>query len=142
MTGSTYNCDTWAEVQQSATTPMSLGSAGPAASNTDTNFDLQVADDMFLRTLELITQNATMGDRVTVQVIDTNGVTGAPPGTVVAQPVLNWNVIPGTNDINYESVTPRKILGTMTIRAIYHNSSLILNTVNIGINYNFLKILF
>lgn len=136
----TYNRDTWNEVGASFIQPYATGVKGSAAANMSTTFDLTLADDVFIRGLEAVVSGASMGDTISISVIDANGVTGYPPGTVVFTPVSNWNIEVGNSLLSYSSVTPKKALATMKLRVCYNNTSL-LNNVDVGINFNLLKIL-
>lgn len=139
-TGTIYNRDVWSDIQANMVQPYAIGIKGSADPNCTTAFDFTLADDVFLRAIETVITGAHMGDTISISVIDVNGVTGYPPGTVVATPVQNWNVPDGSTSVGYTSVTPRKALATMKVRVSYTNTSL-LGSVNVGVNFNFLKIL-
>lgn len=103
-----------------------------AGVGTTTNLDLSLSDDCIITGLELIVQNATMGDSIALQVLAGASVVGNPlPGP--------WYV-PATGDSNFDFVIPQKIVGGLKLRAIYTNSSL-LGTPFVAINYKLWKVL-
>ena len=140
MIGSKYAADRWIDIQQDKVAPASMGASASCAAGSSTNVDVVLTDDMFVVGLEFIAVGALVGDTVTLQVIDTNGVV-SPPGTVIMTPVSNWNVSSDQQMfLKYQAITPKKVLGTMTIRAIYTSTSF-LSPVILKINYIFLKVL-
>lgn len=142
MIGSTYNPGSWKDIYASSVAFASVGIAQPCQPHTSTNIDLVLTDDIFIRGIEFLASGALFGDTVSLQVIDTAGVTGAPPGTVIATVVSAFNVATDQQKfLAYEAVAPKKALATMTIRAIYTSNSLLV-PVNVAINYILLKPLF
>lgn len=135
----TYNRNTWQEVHSNVTQPYNIGIQGSADPLTITSFYLTLTDDIFIRGVEVVYAGATMGDTITLSVIDTNGITGVPPGTMIACPVNGWNLSSGAETLRYTSLTPRKALATMKLKVDYNNTGN--SSVIIGINFNCLKIL-
>jgi len=141
MNNSKYLADRWADVQQDKVAPFSSGISVTCFPNQSTNVDLVLTDDVFFQGLEVLLSGATFGDTVSMLVIDTNGITGVPPGTVLLAPVLNWNVeTDRQKTLTYEAVVPKKALASFTIRAVYNSTSL-LTPVKMAINYKMLRLL-
>lgn len=138
MIASTYAPQRWTDLETAKVQPNTKGIKGIASANVTTTFDTQVADDSFVRSIELITNGAAMGDTVTVQLVDKDGVY-FPANSVLAMPVSTYNVL-NSNAIHYESVCPFKILGGLYIRINYVNTNA-LTTVNLGVNFILLKAL-
>jgi hypothetical protein len=141
MINSTYNADRWDMVASYAIAPLAIGLTASCAAGTSTNLDYVLTSDAFFRGIQFLVSGATFGDTISLKIIDTLGVTGAPPGTVLLTPVSNWNIVSDQqNSITYESVVPKKIPGTFTIRIVY-NSTGLLTPVSLAVNYELLNIL-
>lgn len=117
-----YNPQHEWEFEKSKLNADGQGVQGSATAGSTTNFDVVLTDDCLYTGVWIAVSGSANGDAAKLQVIDTNGITGFPPGTVLLQAV-NWG-IPGFNfseqfDYNY----PAKVLATMTIRIIYTSAA-------------------
>lgn len=139
MTGSTYTCSRWADLQSQYVKPNALGIVGTATAGQITTKDYTLTDDIFIRGIEVLVNGSAFGDSITIQVLDTNNLMGYGAGAVVSTPVTAWNVSNTLNIFEYESIVPQKGLATFTVRIIY--TSVGLTEVSFGINFLFLKIL-
>ena len=138
MVKSTYFSDTWGLMQAGSVLPNAIGITGLASARTSTSIDYTLKDDVFFRGIEFIARNQSFGDTLSLEVIDTNGITGVPPGTTILTPVSNWNLVTDFQRVlQYMSVTPQKALATMTLRLTYNSTGN--SDVNVAINYIFLK---
>lgn len=141
MTGSTYTSQEWTNVQANAVSPFAIGVTATATAGTSTVKNYVLTDDVFIRGVEFLTDtNVQFGDTVSIQVIDTNGITGLPAGTVLNTPISNWNLETVQRKVSYDSVTPQKGLATFTVSITYTSTGLF--SVNFAANFLFLKILF
>lgn len=140
MIGSTCAPNRWQEVEVSKVQSATMGATGTATANTTTNIDVLISDDCLISSIELIASNATFGDTVTVKIIDKDGVY-APPNTVLATPVTNFNIIGDTQlQARYDAIAPFKILGGVYFRFAYTSTSLLTN-VSVAANLILAKLL-
>lgn len=140
MQGSTYTCSRWSDLQSQYVATMAMGIQDVCPVGQIKTTDFILTDDVFIGGVEFIAQNNVGGDNLTIRVIDTNGVTGYPPGTVLSTPVSNWNISEIQKMVSYEAIIPQKARAGFTIRIVYTSTGTI-NDVNFGINFSLLKIL-
>lgn len=136
MQNSTYNADTWNQVQASATRANALGIRKSCPANTQTNIDYLLTDDVFLRAIEMLAQGVTFGDTIDLQVLDAEL-------NILLTPVSGWALAASAMQtvVKYESIVPQKLLAGMTLRVIYNSTGLLL-PANVAVNYVVPKILF
>ena len=75
--------------------PFGAFSGTTIVAGTTTNWDVPLPQTMTLRGASLFSSNATLGDWISVSVIDINNVTGAGANAVLGQYVLSWYIVPG-----------------------------------------------
>lgn len=139
MTGSTYTCSRWLDLQSQYIKPNAIGITGTATAGQTTIKDYALTDDVFIRGIEVLTDGSAFGDSITIQVLDSNNLMGYGAGAVVSTPVSNWNISPTKSFLSYEAIVPQKGLATFTVRVNY--TSVGETDVAFGINFLFLKIL-
>ena len=140
MIGSKFTANRWEDVLSDTVMPNSVGLTGSCTAGSSSTVSYVLTDDMFFRGLDFVVDAPSFGDTITMEIIDTNGITGVPPGTVLATPISNWNISPAQKFLSYEGVVPKKGLATFTINVIYTSAASI-GTVNFGINFILLKLL-
>lgn len=113
------------------------GVTSSISAGTTTNIDYLLTDDCLITGVELISNNGNYGDYIIMQVVDTTGIAGYPPNTVLEQIGTNW-YLPPTADTQFEIVYPAKIITGLTLRIIYKSTAL-LGTTFIAINYKLHK---
>lgn len=139
VTNSTYTCTRWIDIQSQYISPLASGVTGQCLEGEPATVDTVLSDDIFIRGIEVMCDAVRLGTVTTIQIIDTNGITGVPPGTVVATPVNKWNIPEISKMLSYEAVVPFKAPATFTIRITVIPPSE--EPLNFAINYLFLKIL-
>lgn len=134
MIRSIYAPQTWDEVVVSNIRPNVIGVQASIPSGTTQNVDTKIVDDSLFRGIKLIANNTTFGDTISVRVVDVDGVY-APPGTVLASPVLNFNISSDQQlQADYESIAPFKILGGLYLRVTYNSTGGLLSSVQLGVD--------
>jgi hypothetical protein len=104
------------------------------------SIDYTFTDDCLLTGIVFFSNSSQYGDYANLQIVDTNGITGAPPGTVLLQPATNWYICPNqyfSADVQY----PAKIIAGLTIRLVYVSTSVGLGSTFVAINYKLHKCL-
>lgn len=140
MTGSTFSPTTWRDVDTTKAQPSTVGFQGNCAANQTQNTDFLIVDDSLMRGIKFLARGVTFGDKITISVIDKDGVY-FPANTVVAVPIKDFNCIADQQtQAEYEAIAPQKFLGGLYLRVAYTNSG-ILSTVNFGINLIMMKVL-
>lgn len=70
---------------------------------------------------------ARLGDKITIQIVDLDGMTGAPPGTVLASPVDGVHVPPGgtgTTLLEFSTGQTMPMVKETYLRFTYHSDGL------------------
>lgn len=107
--------------------------------NTTSNVDLTLTDDCLITGAWLIISNSQNTDYLCFQIVDTTGVTGLPPGTVLNQFITNWYLDSSVNT-QFDMLYPAKILSGLTLRVVYTSTSSTISPL-ISINYKLHKVL-
>ena len=86
------------------------------------------------------TIGASLGDSVSLQVIDKDNILGYGANTVLGQYVTNWFMNPQESvQINFQNGYPAKIVGGLYLRAIYYSVGG--TDVEVILNYRLHKVL-
>lgn len=142
MTNSKYNPTTWSEMDAFKSAPYTFGIVNSCAANSTTTFDTLIADDVFIKNLELVLNSHAMGDSITLKIIDKDNVLGFGANFVLATPVTDYNIASDMQKQGgYEAVVPKKIPGGTYLRVQYTATGLLLS-VRVMINFISLKALF
>lgn len=141
MSGSTYAPQTWTDVQALWVKPTAEGISDSCVIGSSKVTDYVLTDDILIRGIEFYATGLSFGDTITIDVIDTNGITGLPPGTILNTPVKNWRLNAQDKMLKYESVAPLKGLATFTVRFTYNSVGFGLGSVNYAINLATMKVL-
>lgn len=142
MTNSHYNPQTWVEMEAAKVLPSTVGVTFTASANTTTTNDVLIADDLFVRFLELILNGHQMNDTISMSFIDKDNVLGFGANFVVATPVSNYNIAADQQKQGgYEAIVPKKIPGGIYARFAYTSAALI-GTTRVEVNIIGLKALF
>ena len=140
MTGSTFSPTTWRDVDSTKAQPATVGFQGSCEAGRTESIDFLISDDNIVRAIEFLAQDVTFGDKVDVVIVDKDG-RYAPPGTVLATPIKEFNCVADQQkQANYEAVVPTKILGGLYFRVTYYSTGLLL-PVQFGINLILMKVL-
>jgi len=117
-----------------------------AAAGTDTTNDFEITDDCLVDGAVVFAKGAALGDKITFQIVDVNGVMPdglggtLPPGTIMGQYVTGWYLNPdSTFQGEFDSSYPAKIPAGLFLRTIY--TSVGATDVTFIINYKLHKIL-
>lgn len=140
MLGSTYAPQSWVDLEASKVSPNVIGVQGSVTAGLTQSVDQLVADDSLIRSIQFLVRNANFGDKLSVSVVDKDGVY-APANTVLAAPVNNFNVNSDQQQqSSYDAAAPFKILGGLYIRTTYTSTGII-TPVTVETNFLLLKIL-
>lgn len=140
-TNTTYNPQHVHAFEKSKLNANGHHAKGQATVGGTTNFDYVLTDDCMYTGSWFLLNGGTNGDTAQLQVIDTNGITGAPPGTVLLQGV-DWGMPSFTINEQFDFVYPAKILATMTIRLVYNSVAALLSPAPyVIINHKLHKVL-
>lgn len=104
---------------------------------TTASVDLVLTEDHLLSGVWSIVSNGNFGDEITLQIIDTNGTYTGVTGYVLAQ-FIHW-YLPANTAMQFDVPYPAKILGGMSIRAIYKSTGS--SDVSFAANYKLHKVL-
>jgi len=141
MINSTYVPGKWSEIDSGKVAPFVFGITQTVPASQTTNINYILTDDVIIRGIEFLAKGSNFGDTISLKIIDTNGVTGVSPGTIIAVIVSNYILSSDLQKfLSYESVVPKKILATMTIQISYTSTG-ILTPINTAINFLLLKTL-
>lgn len=100
-----------------------FGTMFTATANQTTTYDLKISSSVYLKGGIMYTAPGTVGDTLTVQVIDKDNITGLGANTVLATYINNWYVIPeDMNAVEDVSLSQPMVAG-LYIRFIYNNSN-------------------
>jgi hypothetical protein len=130
----TYNPIHVADFDKTRLLLAAQGVTANASYGTSTNLDLLLSDDCLLTGLVFFTNSGAYGDYANLQIVDTTGITGAPPGTVLDQVATNWYICPNQY-FEVESVYPAKIMAGLTIRLVYTSTSIGVGSTFVAVNY-------
>jgi hypothetical protein len=101
------------------------GITGTATAGTSTNIDYQLPEDRLVLGAYAILSNHVLGDSMTVQVVDKDGLY-YPAGTVLNQFTSSWYVASDTQtQRGMEAPYPAKILAGLYLRCIYTSTGLL-----------------
>jgi hypothetical protein len=115
------------------------GITGSIVGGTTGTLDYTLVDDCLLTGVTFFTNNASYGDSVNLQVVDTGGVL-YPPGTVLLQVATNWYVSP-EDLVNIDFQYPAKLITGLTLRVLYTSVSAPEITTSAFMNYKLHKVL-
>lgn len=139
--GSTYNPQTWRDMESARVAPASLGASQTMTHGECTYLDILVPDDNFVRGIEIYCMNQVFGDTASIKVIDKDNVIGLGVNTILATPVSSWNITSDSQrQANYEAVIPKKIPGGTYLRISYTSIG-DTNDVDLRVNLIMLKAL-
>lgn len=127
-----YNPERLTDLQNSLLVGAARGVSAVCSADGVTNLDLVLTDDVLMTGLCFIVSGATLGDYVSLQVLDPNN-------NVVAQPVSKWYV-PANDSQDFNMVFPVKALARFTLRAVYCATALDLTPI-LAVNYKLWKVL-
>lgn len=140
MIGSTYQPQTWTDLEASKVAPNTIGATGTATLGISTNIDVLISDDSFIRKIEFFCKNHVFGDKVSITIIDIDNVYGYGAGFVMATPVTNWNITEDSQkQASYDAAIPKKIPGGTYLRLTYASVGLV--DVSTALNLILLKAL-
>lgn len=95
-----------------------------AAANQTTTYSYELTSPVYLRGGVLYATPSTIGDRLTVEIVDVNNILGEGANTVIAIYVNGWYVMPGVvNQIEDISVSEQLPSG-LYVNFLYNNTSL------------------
>ena len=136
MLGSAYCPQRWNDIEAGKVETQTIGTQATITASTVQNVDIILADDAYVRVIELRAKNHVFGDSVTAKIVDIDGVY-FPAGTVIKTPILNYGLSEDRQQqANYEAVVPQKIPGGVYLRATYTSTgasdvSIILNLITV-----------
>ncbi|HEY9705801.1 MAG TPA: hypothetical protein V6C58_25420 [Allocoleopsis sp.] len=134
----TFNPSKVEDFDKSNLTFNAQAAAATVPGYTTRNIDLVLTEDHLITGAWVVTTGGNPGDKMSLQIIDTNGTFTGIAGTMINQFVTNW--FPGPNsDINLDMVYPAKLLGGMTVRLVYQ--SIGISAPFVAINYKLHKVL-
>lgn len=118
-----------------------IGTTATATANSTTNIDVLFSQEYYINGIEIISSNITMGDKVTLQIVDKDRVyagvlyDASIPGEVVLDEFgTAWNLAPGvTKSGPYQTNYPARIYAGLYVRVKYTNTSILTNT-SVGVN--------
>lgn len=108
--------------------------------NTSNNLDLAIADDSLITGIHLKSTDSTLGDTITLRVVDINNVLGYGANAVIRQFGTNWCLVNGTNEVFVQAQYPAKIFGGLYLRVVYNSVSLTV-APSVAANYVLHKVL-
>jgi len=114
--------------------------ANPAL-DTTTNLDLYFTDDHLITGFWIVGSNVTFGDKVALQVIDTDNVFGFGADTVLNQFATNIYLPVGSFSQDFDVAYPAKIYAGLSLRLIYTSTATTGDTPSFAVNYKIHKIL-
>jgi len=135
----TYNPAHVSEFEKTKIQFAAKGVTSTLTANTTSNIDFLADHDYLLTGMQVIIKDAAVGDRVSFQAIDTTGVLGVPPGTVLQEFATDWYVPSNSND-QFDMVYPAKIFAGLTLRVVYTSTHLT-QAPFFAINYKLHKVL-
>lgn len=101
--------------------------------------DLALPDDILIVGGRLLLENSKFGDRVTMQVVDKDGI-AAPAGTVLGEYIQDWFVGGQHDSLTVASPYPNKVPAGFYLRVIYTSTGT--TDVSVAVNYDLHTILF
>lgn len=111
------------------------------SANTANNCDFLVSDDYILDGIIIDTLNHSLGDKISLQVIDKDNVMGYGSNVILKQFATDIYMTPGlTRQVDHQSVYPAKVFAGLYVRIIYtsvHEST----APTILVRYNLHKVL-
>jgi hypothetical protein len=121
------------------------GVLGSVPTGTTGHIDMEVPATSLIDGVVFMSNGATFGDTASLQIVDVNGITGAPPGYVLGQYATNWIVgsdANGGNTVNLQTPYPAKIPGGLYLRIVYTSTAAAGGPpVGVAINYRLHKCL-
>jgi len=116
------------------------GNLFSATAGTTTTNDMQITDDHLIDGATLVCIAATIGDKITMQVVDKDNVMGFGANTVLGQYVTDWYINPNeSKQLDFQSMYPAKIYSGLYLRMLY--TSVGATNVDVIVNYRLHKVL-
>lgn len=110
------------------------------ALNSTSNIDLYFSDDHLITGFWLTVAGATIGDYLSLQVVDTDNIMGYGANTVLKTFASNI-FIPTSVDAQFDIVYPAKIYAGLSLRMRYTSVALLGALSVVSVNYKLHKIL-
>ena len=95
----------------------------PAAANSTTTYDYKLLDNYSLKGGVLFAKDASVGDSISVQVVDVDNIVGYGAGAVLTTYITNWYVIPNEQNVVEDISISAPISAGLYFRFVYASTS-------------------
>lgn len=138
-TGTTYAPVSTSEFKSTKVQYAARGVSATCTLNAVTNIDLAFTEDHLLTGFWILGKDITLGDKISLQVIDSSNVFGYGAGTVLKEFATNIYITDNL-DAQFEVLYPAKVIAGLSIRVVYTSTGTTGNSPFFAANYKLHKI--